>query len=225
MPLRTSHAQRALLPFDDAFGLEGSVLHKLAYILAIALSLSLPAAARAQRLEGGGFITGAFLERIGSSDHRVGTSTMGLGGRAAVRLLPGIDLDGELAVHPNAGVQGYKLEGFLGAKAGVRWRGIGAFVKARPGFLYFSKDPFGAGRPGAPLGRIDWATSLDPSVDVGAVIEGYTRGGTIVRFDLGDTIVNYHARTVFLSQTQPAHRVGGFTARNRRWSLGVSKRF
>ena len=198
---------------------------RLTSTVVIALFLLVPTMARAQRLEGAAFITGAFLEQIGSSDHRAGTSTLGLGGRGVWHLVPGVDLDGELALHPNAGVSGYKLEGFLGAKVGVRWRGLGAFVKARPGFLFFSKDPFGAGRPGAMLGRTEWARSLDPALDVGGVIEGYTRTGVIVRFDLGDTIVHYHPRTVWVSLQQPAARVGGFTTRNRRWSIGVSKRF
>lgn len=197
---------------------------KVTSILLAAL-LSPPAAAQAQRVEAGGFMTGAFLERIGSSDHRVGTSTLGLGARLVWRPIPFVDLDGELAVDPPVGVSGYRVQGFLGGKVGVRFRRFGAFVKASPGFLYFSKDPFGAGRPGAALGRIAWASSLDPALNVGGVIEYYTRSRLIVRFDLGDTIVSYHPRTVFVSLLQPAQEVGGFTTRNRRWSAGVSRRF
>jgi hypothetical protein len=56
-------------------------------ILVTGLSLWLPSAARAQRLEAGGFVTYPFLERIGSSDHGVGTSTLAPGGRAAWHLV------------------------------------------------------------------------------------------------------------------------------------------
>lgn len=194
-------------------------------ILAAVPFLLLASAASAQRLEAGGFLTYAFLERIGSNDHEVGTSTLGLGGRAVVRLVPFVDLDGELAVHPNAGVSGYKLDGFLGAKTGVRARRFGGFVKARPGFLYFSKDPFGVGRPGTTFASTEWAHSLDPALDLGAVIEWYPPSRLIVRFDLGDTMVRYHPRTVVVSQRQPPEQVGGFTTRNRQWSIGLSKRF
>src|SRR5262245_44053629 len=153
-------------------------------LVLVALSVLVPSPAPAQRLEAGGFMTYAFLERIGSTDHGVGTSTLGLGGRAVWHLVPFVDLDGELVVHPNVGVQGHKLEGFVGAKAGVRSNRVGAFAKVRPGFLFFSKDPFGVGRAGATLPRTEWAGSLDPSLDVGGVIEYYTRSNFIVRVDL-----------------------------------------
>jgi hypothetical protein len=140
-------------------------------LLVTALLLLPPSPASAQRLEAGTFVTYAFLEEIGSHDHGVGTSTLGLGGRAVWHLVPFVDLDGEVAIHPNAGVQGYKMQGFLGGKAGIRFRHVGAFAKVRPGFLFFSKDPFGVGRRGAVFPRTDWARSLDTSIDDGGVLE------------------------------------------------------
>ena len=107
----------------------------------------------------------------------------------------------------------------------MRWQRVGAFVKARPGFLFFSRDPFGVGRPGITLGLTDWAHSLDPTIDIGGVVEYYTPSGVIVRFDLGDTIVRYHSRAVVASQLDPPRQVGGFTTRNRQWSFGFAKRF
>ena len=193
--------------------------------LLVGLTLMVPSAAWAQRVEAGAFITYAFLEQIGSSDHRLGTETLGIGGRGVWHLLPFVDLDGDLAVHPNAGVSGYKIEGLVGAKSGVRFRRFGVFAKVRPGFLYFSKDPFGVGRRGTPFEKTDWARSLDPALDVGGVVEYYTPRGTIVRFDLGDTIVRYHARSVSGSQIEPPRRVAGFTTRNRQWSFGLGRSF
>jgi hypothetical protein len=198
---------------------------RMATALLVGLSVAVPWSAQAQRLEAGGFITYAFLEQIGSTDHGIGTSTLGLGGRAAWHVVRFVDLDGELAIHPNAGVSGYKVEGFLGAKAGVRFRRFGAFVKVRPGFLFFSKDPFGVGRPGAPFPAAEWAPSLDPALDAGGVIEYYRPRGLILRFDLGDTIVRYHARSVADPQFLPPREVAGFTTRNRQWSFGVGRRF
>ncbi len=200
-------------------------MRMLTALLVVGLSAVVPSSAQAQGLEAGGFMTYAFLEQIGSSDHGVGTSTLGLGGRAVWHVVRFVDVDGELAIHPNAGVSGYKVEGFLGAKAGVRFRRFGAFVKVRPGFLFFSKDPFGAGRREAAFPLTEWAHSLDPALDVGGVIEYDSPRGLILRFDIGDTIVRYHARSVIVSPFQAPREVAGFTTRNRQWSFGVGKRF
>ena len=199
-------------------------MKKKIMLLAVPLLL-LPSIARSQRLEAGTFVTYTFLEEIGSTDHGVGTSTLGLGGRAVWHIVPFVDIDGELAIHPNAGVQGYKVQGMVGAKAGMRAKVLGVFAKVRPGFLFFSKDPFGVGRPGAMLGHTDWAHSLDPTVDVGGVVEYYAPNNLIVRLDVGETIVRYHSRTVPGSQVQPPRQVGGVTTRNLQWSIGLAKRF
>ncbi len=145
------------------------------------LLLALPCLASAQsserRLEVGAFLTHARLEEIGSTDHGTGTSTAGLGGRIGWRLLRHLDIDGEVAVHPNAGVSGYRVQGFLGARAGVRFGRVGLFAKVRPGFLYFSKDPFGVARPDSTLFDVRWAHSLEPALDVGGVVESTRQQG------------------------------------------------
>ena len=193
------------------------------------LLLPLPSLASAQpseqRLEAGAFLTYARLEEIGSTDHGRGTSTGGLGGRIGWRVLPHLDIDGEVAVHPEAGVSGYRVQGFLGARTGVRFDRVGIFAKIRPGFLYFSKDPFGVAKPESTVFDVRWAQSLEPALDVGGVVEYYTTAGVIVRFDLGDTIVDYDARAASSSRLEPPRPVGGFTTRNRQWSLGVARRF
>jgi hypothetical protein len=193
--------------------------------LLLGVTLLLPASARAQRLESGLFFTYAFLEDIGSNDHKAGTSIAGLGGRFGWHVLRFVDAEGELVVHPSAGVSGYKLQGFAGAKVGARIGRVGVFAKARPGFLYFSKDPFGVARGGATFPGTAWAHSLEPAMDVGGVIEYVASNGVVARFDLGDTIVHYDPRRVFVSQREPLREVGGFTTRNRQWSIGVGKRF
>jgi hypothetical protein len=193
--------------------------------LLLGFTVLLPASAQAQRLETGLFFTYAFLEQIGSNDHEVGTSIAGFGGRVGWRLFRFVDAEGELAVHPTAGVSGYKVQGFAGAKVGAQFRRIGLFAKIRPGFLYFSKDPFGVAQPGAPFPHTNWAHSVEPAMDVGAVVEYNAANGVVVRFDLADTIVHYESRPVFVSLREPMREVGGFTTRNRQWSIGVGKRF
>jgi hypothetical protein len=206
---------------------EGAVMGTKATL--IGLLLLLPDLAFAQhdqsRLEAGVFLTYAFLEEIGSTDHERGTLTLGLGGRIAWRVWRFVDVDGEVALHPEAGVSGRRVQAFLGSKAGVRFRQAGIFVKARPGFVYFSKDPFGAAAPGSTFFNPRWAHSLEPALELGGVFEYYTAKGVVVRFDLADTIVRYDARAVTVSQFQPPIAAGGFTTYNRHWSLGVAKRF
>jgi len=191
--------------------------------------LLLPALANAQssepRLETGVFFTFAKLERIGSTDHGVGSTTAGLGGRVAWRVAPYIDLDGELSVHPRAGVQGYRLQGFAGVKTGAWFGSLGLHAKVRPGFLYFEKDPFGAGSRIATFPLTQWADSLEPAIDYGAIVQYVIpRNRLIVRLDVGETLVRYDARMVS-SSLLPPREEGGFTTRNRQWSVGLGKRF
>jgi hypothetical protein len=197
-------------------------------LLLAGLLLTFPSLAAAQssepRLETGVFFTFARLEEIGTTDHGKGTSTAGLGGRIGVRILRHLDVDGELAVHPRAGVSGYRIQGFLGAKTGVRVSRVGLFIKVRPGFVYFEKDPFGVAAAGSTFLHPQWAHSVEPALDLGGTVEYYTRG-VVLRFDLGDTIVRYDSRSVFTSQLLPPMAAGGFTTRNRQWSFGVGKRF
>ena len=193
------------------------------------VTLILPTVAVAQssepRLETGVFFTFAKLERIGSTDHGVGSTTAGLGGRVAWRVARYIDLDGELSVHPRAGVQGYRLQGFGGVKAGAWFGKLGLHAKVRPGFLYFEKDPFGAGARIATFPLTQWADSLEPAIDYGAIVQYATPRNFLFRLDVGETRVHYDARTVAVSGVLPPMDAGGFTTRNRQWSVGVGKRF
>jgi hypothetical protein len=63
------------------------------------------------------------------------------------------------------------------------------------------------------------------AIHIGAVVEFYTSKGLVVRLDVADTVVRYNARSVFVSQHEPAKQVAGFTTRNRQWGIGVGKRF
>jgi hypothetical protein len=204
-------------------------VHMKEAALLAAVLLTLPTVCVAQssapRLETSVFFTFAKLERIGSTDHGPGTSTAGLGGRIGWRLLRHMDVEGELSVHPRAGVSGYRVQGFAGAKIGTWFGRLGVHAKARPGFLYFEKDPFGVAAPGSRFPRSEWAASVEPALDLGAIVQYVTPGGVFVRLDFGKTIVRYDSRTVVSSQLLPPFEQGGFTTRNRQWSIGVGKRF
>lgn len=93
----------------------------------------------------------------------------------------------------------------FGVKAGKRFKKVGIFGKARPGFvtftetsrftgfeaMFFSNPPRG---PAAllfdvPQFRVGAATYF--STDIGGVVEFYPSRRIVTRFDVGDTIIRY----------------------------------
>ena len=179
-----------------------------------------------QRYELGGLITYTFLSEIGSTDSGVGTLAGGLGGRFVYHALPVLDLESEINYLPgNSATSGNHLQGFFGIKAGKRWKKGGIFLKARPGFIHFRRDPFGVQKPGSSIFSHEWASSTESDLDLGGVIEYYTSRGLILRFDLGDSLIRYARRTVRTSEFVPASEAGGFSTHNWQGSLGIGFRF
>ena len=115
-------------------------------------------------------MTGTFLKQIGSTDHGVGTSALGFGGRFVYNALPHLDLESDLIIWPNNQASaGTWIQGLFGTKVGQRFAHVGLFAKVRPGFMHFRKDPFGeAGSGGSLLLGRNIAHTTDPIVDVGA---------------------------------------------------------
>jgi len=179
-----------------------------------------------QRYELGGLVTYTFLREIGTRDVGVGTESAGLGGRLVYRAFSMLDLETEINFLPgNSATSGNHLQGFFGVKAGPRWKRGGIFLKARPGFIHFSRDPFGVGKPGSGFFSTERAASTEPDIDLGGVIEYYTARGLILRFDLGDSVIHYARRTVRTSDFLPPFEAGGFTTHNWQGSFGISFRF
>jgi hypothetical protein len=179
-----------------------------------------------QRYELGGLVTYTFLREIGTRDVGVGTDSGGLGGRLVYRAFPLLDLETEFNFLPgNSATSGNHLQGFFGVKTGKRWKQGGIFLKARPGFIHFRRDPFGVPKPGSSIFSTERATSTEPDIDLGGVVEYYTARGLILRFDLGDSVIHYARRTVRTSQFLPPFEAGGFTTHNWQGSFGISFRF
>jgi hypothetical protein len=187
---------------------------------------ALPALAQSSnhQLEAGGLLTFTFLEKIGTRDVGVGTESAGFGGRLIYKTVPYLDLETEINFLPgNSATSGNHIQGLFGAKIGPRFNRVGLFAKVRPGFMHFRKDPFGVSNPGSGLiaDSRNWATSTEPSLDVGGVVEYYTAGRLILRFDLGDTIISYASRSVRISQFLPDIQAGGFTTHNPQGCFGI----
>lgn len=94
-------------------------------------------------------------------------------------------------------------QGLFGVKAGTRLGRFGVFGKARPGFMRYDKTvdnvrfPEGNGPdPRDPFG-FEMGSAVHAALDVGGVVEYYPSRRTILRLDLGDTIVRYAGIPVF----------------------------
>jgi hypothetical protein len=123
----------------------------------------------------------------------------GVGGRFTYNLNDNLALDSEVNffLRDNRGLisrraGGRPVQGLFGVKAGKRFRKVGVFAKARPGFLSFSKT-ISSG-----LGEFDLrlARKTHFNVDVGGVLEFYASRKMAVRLDAGDTIIRYGGENV-----------------------------
>ena len=137
---------------------------------------------------------------------------------------------------------GRKVQGLFGAKAGRRFESVGVFAKARPGFVHFRRGDLRQ-REGIacilevppPLGCYEGTGRTDFAVDIGGVFELYPSKRTIVRFDVGDTILRTgeHLVPVIVSSPPgdpiPARGVVGGapakTTHNLQASVGFGFRF
>jgi Outer membrane protein beta-barrel domain len=132
------------------------------------------------------------------------TNTGG-GGRLTYNFTDNIAIEGELNYFPQdlgliASTSSY--QGLFGVKTGIRSERAGIFGKIRPGFTRFDRA--------APL-----TTSTQFTFDLGGVLELYPSRSTVVRFDLGDTIVNFGSDIATPS----------FTSHNLQFGIGFGFRF
>ena len=110
-----------------------------------------------------------------------------------------------------------RITAFAGVKAGVRSGRLGVFAKARPGVTRLFDRGLGCTGEICALillARPDYRTEF--AMDLGGVFEVYPSPGSLVRFDLGTTIVR---------QRSFAPPCRDCTTRNLSSSLGVGWRF
>jgi len=150
---------------------------------------------------------GAQFSVIGRGNGGDATS-IGGGGRLTFNLTRYLALEGELNYFPSTGfIDLRRFQGQFGVKSGLRFDRFGVFGKVRPGFINTKYDvqtfciqtvcspngvctqiflPFCS-----PITIADTGFSLD----VGGVLEFYPAKRVIVRFDVGDTVVNHSFAT------------------------------
>lgn len=190
----------------------------LAVVLTVTGQISL-AQSEVPKVELGMHLTTMRLSELKESD-------VGFGGRATLNLNSRVAVEGELNFFPREldRHSGNRLQGLFGVKAGQRWEKFGLFAKARPGFMRFGEvsEPFvcAAILP-QPLTCLLARGKTEFALDLGGVVELYPSKRTVVRFDLGDTLIRYRG---------PFGRPQGGTANNLtshnlQFNVGVGVRF
>ncbi|HKE59256.1 MAG TPA: outer membrane beta-barrel protein [Pyrinomonadaceae bacterium] len=158
-----------------------------------------------------------------------GDSTVhGLGGRLAYNLSKNFAIDAEGNFFPETHLGneelGQKLQGFIGLKAGVKNRWAGVFAKARPGVMWFGDFSSPGSCTASTFGSACTVShEKDFAMDLGGVVEFYPTERTIIRADIGDTIIHYPQRT--FGQFNNQNVLNAATKNNFQVSLGFGWRF
>jgi hypothetical protein len=126
----------------------------------------------------------------------------GFGGRVGYNFSRnfGIEAEGNLFPRDRAVDGGRKLQGLFGAKVGRRFEKAGVFLKARPGFVRFSRGQYQFSTGGCPtvfpppIGCFQPQRTTNLAFDLGGVAEVYPSKNTIIRFDAGDTMIRFRAQ-------------------------------
>ena len=132
-----------------------------------------------------------------------------------------IEAEGNIFRRPSTD-QGRRSQGLFGVKAGKRSEAIGLFGKARFGFMRFDRTFAFTGA--API-SLDIKNNVYPAIDLGGVLEIYPSRRTIVRFDLGDTIVRYSNRRVKDLQPGGIGNLDTYYGHNLQFGIGAGIRF
>jgi Outer membrane protein beta-barrel domain len=149
-------------------------------------------------------------------------TSVGGGGRLTFNLTRYLALEGELNYFPSAGFNDTRrFQGQFGVKSGLRFDRFGVFGKVRPGFLFtdYSFQVICYEYPCIPI-----SDNNKFSLDVGGVLEFYPSRRMIVRFDVGDTIVNRQAPYLFIDRSFVIPG-GSYPTHNLQLSAGVGFRF
>ena len=200
------------------------------FFAALALTVFSPAAARAQeggapdvdthRAEVGVLYTGVKLEGFGETIN-------GLGGRFGYNFNRNFALDAEFSFFPETHLgnrqSGQKTQGFVGVKAGTRTNRVGVFAKARPGVMFIGEVTSGFNCRDTSFGQTCRPSHNNLALDVGGVLELYPSSRTIVRLDVGDTIVRIRNATGGVLTGGPT--TTSDTTHNFQFSVGFGYRF
>ncbi len=163
-------------------------------------------------------------------------SQRGAGGRITVNFNDSLALEGEFNIFPNnfrisvpqlnqfvtRKLTRDRVDQFLfGVKFGVRSRLFGIFGKIRPGFVRSELQDETANSANPTLNTL-FRTSSGLALDLGGVLEFYPSRHTMLRFDLGDTLIRYETKAQATGSNAPKSK---FTNHNLQASAGFGLRF
>ena len=112
-----------------------------------------------------------------------------------------------------------EVQGFFGARAGIRKQRYGVFAKARPGFTTFYLLGVTPGPNAFEQGHTRFA------MDVGGVFEYYPTKQFAVRVDAGDTMIHFRPGDFFYRRLDEPMFVSRQLSHNFQLTLGVAYRF
>ena len=164
-----------------------------------------PAYAQMPRVEAG-------VEFGGLRETALGEYPVIAGGRVSARLFRLVGFEVEANRFPVGGAFDVfpATQALFGARIGERIGPLGLYGKIRPGLIRFDRTLY--------VPNLDTRAALD----IGAILELYSRRHVAGRFDLGDTVVWYGSGTVI----PPIAGIGGpvvaGTRHQLQWSLGIS---
>jgi hypothetical protein len=162
----------------------------------------------------------------------------GFGARVGYNFTDGFALEAEGNLYPrrgnaNSSTGGYPVQMQFGPKVGRRFRHFGLFAKARPGFVTFSRVLHQTGTETFDDGgqTVVFPTFQDRrrtyfSADLGGVLELYPSSRLVTRFDFGDTLIHYGARSVrgVITDAFPPD-IPASTRHNFQFTAGIGLRF
>lgn len=199
-------------------------MSKFFFFTAAALIMLLPATSQAQTDEHK-FEAGVVFTMLGAETFD--QSSKGLGARFGYNFNEHLALDAETAFFPRDALGNNQLaqnvQGFVGLKAGARSKYVGVFAKARPGVMRIGNSISGFDCTSRGSFNVCRPDRSHLALDAGAVVEVYPSARTIVRVDLGDTMIRFKTagRNVFdgtqFSSTDVSH--------NFQASIGFGYRF
>lgn len=149
----------------------------------------------------------------------------GFGGRITYDVARNLSLEAELNFFPREIRNGPKTQALFGIKAGRRTDKFGLFAKVRPGFVRFA-DVFDC--PGTDRRSCGNFAHTEYALDIGGVVEFYAAPRTVLRFDVGDTIIRYRNTKDFpFSPELPTFPrfFDGRTRNNLQLNMGIGFRF
>jgi hypothetical protein len=153
----------------------------------------------------------------------------GVGGRLTYNVTDSVGVETELNFFPKkdgaTNQEGGRItEGLFGVRIGKRSEKVGVFGKARPGFVSFGRAILNRDARVTNAFNFQYGRLTHFAFDLGGVVELYPSRRTVVRFDIGDTIIRY-GRQNFIDALGQTAVVEGFTRHNLQFGAGVGFRF